>query len=210
MAFEKIKSFFSKEEKQIPSNLDLEGTKQERIEITVDSSISRPSNFVKKQPIKGDHIRVERSFLGVKKYTHHGIYVSDNVVYHLDGEKAIWKWKNAKPSCTTLAKFLNGGAVEVREYTPEQQTKKQDVSTIIDNAEKLYNNRDKIKGYHLLWNNCECFANSCVYFKDLEESIKKINLSKQAQDGMIAMGVVSVLAIGGVIFKVLGNKNNKG
>lgn len=191
------------EETQIQSKLDLEGSKQERIKITVDSNISSPSNFVKKQPIKGDHIRVKR-----KKglYFHHGIYISDNEVIHLTGD-SIFRWDIPKPECTSLDKFLDGGKVEVREYTEKQEYLRQNVDTIVENARKLY--KKGPKGYHLLWNNCECFANSCVFFKDLEESVKNINMGKQAKNGIIA-SITTVLVIGGTLFKVFGSKKNKG
>ena len=189
------------EETQIQSILDLEGSKQERIKITVNENISKPSNFVKKQPIKGDHIRVKR-----KKglYYHHGIYISDNEVIHLTGD-SIFRWDLPKPECTSLDKFLDGGKVEVRVYTEKQEELRQNIDTIVENARKLY--KKGSKGYHLLWNNCECFANSCVFFKDLEESVKKINMGEQAKNGIIA-SITTVLVVGGTILKVLGSKNN--
>ncbi len=186
------------EEIKIPSKLDTDGIKQERIEIKVCEKLTNPSNFSKNiMPQKGDHIRVKR-LGGI--YFHHGIYESDEKVYHLTGKFAPWHWKNAKPECTTLTDFLDGGNLEVRVYNEFQNNKKCNIEIIIDNAKRLVKNGKK--GYNLLWNNCECFANSCVFFDNLDEIVKKINLTKQAQNaknGGLALTVVSVILIGGKI-----------
>ena len=185
------------EEIKNPSNLDTEGVKQERIKVDIEKVIIHPSRFVKKQPTKGSHIRVKRAW---GAYYHHGIYISDNEVIHLTGKFAPWNWKNAKPECTTLTDFLDGGNLEVRVYNEFQNNKKCDIEIIIDNAKRLVKNGKK--GYNLLWNNCECFANSCVFFDNLDEIVKKINLTKQAQNaknGGLALTVVSVILIGGKI-----------
>lgn len=190
------------EEIDIPSELDIEGIKQERIEITVDEKLTNPSNFSKDiKPQKGDHIRVKR-LGGI--YYHHGIYESDEKVYHLTGKILPWHWKNAKPKCTSLSEFLDGGKLGVRVYNDCQKSQRCDIETIIDNAKRLV--KTGKKGYNLLWNNCECFANSCVFFENLEEIVKKVNMTKQAQNaknGGIALSVVSVILIGGKIaFKI--------
>lgn len=191
------------EEIKNPSKLDTEGVKQERIKVDIKKLIIHPSRFVKKQPTKGSHIRVKRAW---GAYYHHGIYISDSEVIHLTGKFAPWNWKNAKPECTSLHTFLDGGTVEVRDYTEEQKQQKQDVETIVENARKLQ--KKGTKGYNLLWNNCECFANSCVFFKDLEDTIKTINMTKLGHDGLVKLAVVTVLTLGPIIIKVLDSKNS--
>ena len=59
-----------------------------------------------------------------------------------------------------------------------------------------------------MWNNCECFANSCVFFKDLEDTIKTINMTKLGHDGLVKLAVVTVLTLGPIIIKVLDSKNS--
>lgn len=158
--------------------------KKESVKIVIDTQYISPSNFEMKVPTKGDHIRVKRH-LGPIPYTHHGIFVSKDEVYHLNGEMDIRKAKYAKPIKTTLNEFLGIDSdkivneVEVRVYSKEQEKLRMSIDTIVQNAKSMH--EYKIEGYNLFTNNCECFANSCVFFDQLEDRIININLSWQAK-----------------------------
>lgn len=213
------------EEIKNPSNLDTEGVKQERIKISVDGNYTKPSNFGSYPLTKCSHIRVKRGW-GIFSYYHHGIYVSDNEVYHLTGKYHPRDWKNAKPTLTSLDRFLKGGKVEVRKFSEKQNELKCDPETILENAKKLLPNGQKDSnffnnGYNLLWNNCEGFANTCIFIKDLDSFIESLNsndvtiwdklkmiaMSEQAKNGL-KITAITVFTIGGLIIKVLDSKNS--
>lgn len=164
--------------------------------IVIDTKYISPSDFELKVPTKGDHIRVKRH-LGPIPYTHHGIFVSKDEVYHLNGEMDIRKAKYAKPIKTTLNEFLGKDTdvdkVEVRVYSKEQEKLKMSIDTIVQNAKSMH--EYEIEGYHLFTNNCECFANSCVFFEHLEDRIININLSWQAKivtEGLKSAGCAAI------------------
>lgn len=179
--------------------------------IEINSKWTNPSEFVKGiNPQRGDHIRVQR--LG-STYQHHGIFVSETEVYHKTGEYDPREWKNAKPDCTTLEEFLDGGEVEVRIYPDEEQKSlKCDVDTIVANAKRMYylpNNN----GYNLFTDNCECFANSCLFVNDLIKPINGVGMNKQAQKakkiGQIVLAVGSIILVGGRIVSSLAGKDTE-
>ena len=69
-----------------------------------------------KKPEYGSQIRVNRGL-----YYHHGIYESDDCVYQFASpEGSEISPETAVVCTTTLKKFLNGGDLEVREYTEEE------------------------------------------------------------------------------------------
>lgn len=108
-----------------------------------------------KNPKYGDQIRVNR---GV--YYHHGIYESDERVYHFaasgDMETSA---ENARVICTSLKEFLKGGNVEVRKYTAEELGKKKSAEDTIAYAKEHLGEG----GYNLISNNCEHFSNRCAF-----------------------------------------------
>lgn len=108
-----------------------------------------------KKPSAGDHIRVNRGL-----YYHHGIYADDFCVFHFaspsDNEMNP---ETARVLYTTLDDFLKGGILEVREYTIEENNKKREPKDVVDAAIKSIGEG----GYNLLTNNCEHFANRCVF-----------------------------------------------
>ena len=111
--------------------------------------------WVEKKPEFGDQIRVNRGL-----YYHHGIYKDDMCVYNfaVPGGKDIDP-ENARVCITTLEAFLNGGVVEVKEYSEEEKKKKRSPEEVIEYA----NNHLGEAGYNLLTNNCEHFSNRCVF-----------------------------------------------
>lgn len=108
-----------------------------------------------KNPNCGDQIRVNRGL-----YYHHGIYASEERVYHFaslsDTETSA---ESARVICTTLKEFLKGGNVEVRSYTAEELARKRTAEDIIAYAEAHLGEG----GYNLLSNNCEHFSNRCAF-----------------------------------------------
>lgn len=108
-----------------------------------------------KNPSFGDQIRVNRGL-----YYHHGIYESDERVYHftaLDGIET--SAETARVVCTPLKEFLKGGNVEVRKYTAEELKRKKSAEDIIDYAKAHLGEG----GYNLISNNCEHFSNRCAF-----------------------------------------------
>ena len=109
-----------------------------------------------KEPKYGDHIRVNRGF-----YSHHGIYASKNSVFHFapPGQTDVLDPSAARIIETSLDEFLKGGKLEVRTYTPEELTRKKKPNEIIECAHSHLGEG----GYDLISNNCEHFANLCVF-----------------------------------------------
>ena len=110
----------------------------------------------KKEPKYGDHIRVSRGF-----YSHHGIYASKNSVFHFapPGQTDVLDPSAARIIETSLEEFLKGGMLEVRTYSEEEQGRKRNPGEIIECARSHLGEG----GYDLISNNCEHFANLCVF-----------------------------------------------
>ena len=113
--------------------------------------------WVQKPPQRGDHIRVQR-MEGL--YAHHGVYVSDREVIHFTGadDDSILDWDKPEVISTDLATFLKGGVLEVKEYTDEEFTDLYSPEQIVSYARACLGD----KGYNLIFNNCEHFANVCT------------------------------------------------
>ncbi len=111
-----------------------------------------------KKPQKGDHIRVMRKFMGYP-YKHHGIYVSDREVIHFTGKKdGKISGKDNMIITTSLAEFLDGRTLQVREYSNKERQLLNDPETIVRIARAHLGE----KHYSLVFNNCEHFANLCT------------------------------------------------
>lgn len=119
-----------------------------------------------KNPCNGDHIRVNRGF-----YYHHGIYASDECVYQFASpEGSEISPETAVVGITTLDKFLKGGIVEVREYSDDELKEKRNPEEIIKYAKEHLGEM----GYNLISNNCEHFANRCVFGKSMSTQVDDI------------------------------------
>jgi hypothetical protein len=119
-----------------------------------------------KKPVLGDHIRVSRGL-----YYHHGIYADDYCVFHFaspsDNEMNP---ETARVLYTTLDGFLKGGTLEVREYTFEESNKKRNPKEVIDAAIKSIGEG----GYNVISNNCEHFANRCIFGEAKSEQVDNV------------------------------------
>lgn len=135
--------------------------------------------WVQKTPQKGDHIRVQR-MNGV--YAHHGIYVSDEEVIHFTGkdDDSILDWSKPEVIQTDLAYFLKGGTLEVKEYTDEEFADLYSPEQIVTYARACLGD----KGYNLIFNNCEHFANVCTLGRFRSHQVEKVFTKQKENDFM--------------------------
>ncbi len=122
--------------------------------------------MIQKDPVKGDHIRVNRVV-----YYHHGIYVSDNKVIHYNTEgDGDGLSGNAKVLCTSLDDFLEGGKCQVRNYSSYEKKLLFPAGIIAKRAKGKLGE----KGYNLVFNNCEHFANWCALGVKKSEQVEDL------------------------------------
>ncbi len=118
------------------------------------TDLTPTEEWVFKQPLRGDHIRVDRGL-----YYHHGIYVADDEVIHFSSEDD----DNILGSSNLVLRtdrsgFLRNGRLEVKVYTEDEIDDLYPVEDIIAWAQACLGD----EGYHLVFNNCEHFANYCT------------------------------------------------
>ena len=120
-----------------------------------------------KRPIFGDHIRVKRGL-----YSHHGIYASDDCVIHFAPPENtdVIDPSKARVIVTDLKTFLNGGVLEVRSFNQEELRLKRNPQDIINYAFSLVGEG----GYNLISNNCEHFANDCLFGKKKSSQVDSV------------------------------------
>ena len=125
-----------------------------------------------KEPRRGDHIRVVRSG-GPFNYEHHGIYVSDSEVIHFTGPDngmgIMAAGTSKKVTATSLAEFLKGDQLEVKEYSDKERRTLNDPETVVEIARAHIGDRR----YNILFNNCEHFANYCTTNVRRSEQVKR-------------------------------------
>lgn len=166
--------------------------------IDVKDLIEVKENWVKKKPVKADHIRVMR--IG-GLYAHHGVYVSDDEVIHFTGKDndSVLDWSKCEVIKTDLATFLKGGTVEVKEYTDEEFQDLYSPEQIITYARSCIGD----KGYNLAFNNCEHFANVCTLGRFRSQQVERVLLGKLPnEEGKKKMGLLG--KIGNVICGLFG------
>ena len=108
------------------------------------------------QPERGDMIRVSMGTL-----YHFGIYVSDDEVIQFGlppTRRGAISDAEVEVLSSDIDSFLSGGFLEVCQFDKKEKKKNRSVEEIVAYA------RSKIgmRGYHILYNNCEHFANECV------------------------------------------------
>ncbi|MCR4898486.1 MAG: lecithin retinol acyltransferase family protein [Acholeplasmatales bacterium] len=121
--------------------------------------------WISKKANYGNQIRVFRGL-----YYHHGIYESDDCVYQFASPEGFEIAPETAIICiTTLEKFLNGGELEVRQYTEEELKRKRSDEEIIEFAKSKVGSN--MGGYDVFTNNCEHFSNLCAFgVSDSEQS----------------------------------------
>lgn len=129
--------------------------------------------WTSKKPQMGDHIRVMRAG-GI--YAHHGIYVSDNEVIHFTGrdDDSILDWSKPEVIQSDLAYFIKESTLEVREYTDEEFQDLYAPDQIVTYARACLGD----KGYHLIFNNCEHFANYCTLGRFHSQQVENVLMGK--------------------------------
>ncbi len=121
--------------------------------------------FVNKEPQKGDHIRVSRGI-----YYHHGIYIGDDRVIQFGSPTNELDPNTAEVLESSLSDFLKGGTLEVATYNDEELKKIRTADEIVAYAKSKLGT----KGYNIISNNCEHFANECVFGEKKSEQVDNI------------------------------------
>ena len=126
-----------------------------------------PEIWIEKKPAMGDHIRVNRGL-----YCHHGIYVSDNEVIHFTGKDgdSVLDWSKPEVITSDLDYFLKGDKLEVKEYTDDEIEDLYPVDHIVKYARACLGD----KGYNLVFNNCEHFANTCTLGRFRSKQVENV------------------------------------
>ena len=108
-------------------------------------------------PYEGAHIRVQ-----IQSIYHHGIYIGNDEVVQFGLPFDMFRPKEeVKVLKSNIEEFLQGGFLEVRVFDRKERKQKNDDRKIIEIAlSKLGEG-----GYDIVHNNCEHFANFCVFNK---------------------------------------------
>lgn len=151
--------------------------------ILIDIEVSGEWEFIK--PKRGDHIRVQRSGI----YSHHGIYISDEEVIHFTGtdDDSILDWSKCEVICTDITQFLRGDSVEVKVYSQDELNDLYPVEHIVNFARICLGD----KGYNLVFNNCEHFANICTLGRFRSQQVERVlsgKLPLEEENYMILSG----------------------
>ena len=109
-----------------------------------------------KDPSFGDMIRV-----GLGEIYHVGIYVSDDEIIQFGlapSMRALLRDSEIEVLSSDIDTFLAGGFLEVAEFDKKEKKKHRSPKEVVAYA------RSKIgtRGYNILYNNCEHFANECL------------------------------------------------
>lgn len=119
-------------------------------------------------PYPGAHIRVK-----VGKFYHHAIYIGNDEVVQFGYPSDIFNesQKNIKIIRSPISEFLNNGFLEVRIYNlKEKKLKRKDLEIVQIALSKIGEGN-----YNILQNNCEHFANFCVFGKKTSSQVAQIH-----------------------------------
>ena len=129
-----------------------------------------------KEPYPGAHIRVQ-----VGQIYHHGIYVGNDEVVQFGLPFDLTNIaKDVKVLKSHISEFLNGGFLEVRNFTKKEKKLKNKDEDIISIALSRIGEGN----YDLLKNNCEHFANECVFNKKISSQVEDIHKEIRAKLGL--------------------------
>ena len=112
--------------------------------------------WVMKEPKRGDMIRV-----GLGSIYHFGIFVSEDEVIQFGLAPSQRGWlrdSEVEVLASDIDAFLAGGFLEVCEFDRKERKKHRKPDEVVACARKRLGER----GYHILYNNCEHFANECL------------------------------------------------
>ena len=152
-------------------------------------------------PKMADHIRVVRGL-----YSHHGVYVSDAEVIHFTGtdNDNILDWSKNEVISTSLADFLRGGNLDVKEYSDEELDDLYPAQHIVDYARACKGD----KNYNLAFNNCEHFANVCTLGRFRSKQVERVLSGKLPIEEDKGMGLFG--KIGGFLKGLFGGGSSGG
>lgn len=146
---------------------------------------------------KGDHIRVNRGM-----YYHHGVYIAEDEVIHFAGgdDDNVLNFSANEVLRTNLQLFLRNGRLQVKEYTETELADLYPTEHTVMYARACLGD----KGYHLVFNNCEHFANTCTLGRFRSRQVEKvfslIVQNKKTTEGLDGMGLFGKIGsfIGGL------------
>ncbi|MBR2476683.1 MAG: lecithin retinol acyltransferase family protein [Clostridia bacterium] len=112
-------------------------------------------NWTDNAPVYGDMIRVK-----VKFYHHYGIFVDENTVIQFGlPDNSGTPPDEIQVMTTDIATFANGEFVECASLTKAEKKQHRTPDEIV----KIATSRLGERGYNILNNNCEHFANECYF-----------------------------------------------
>lgn len=170
--------------------------------LIIDVTDNDMETWVKKKPEKGSHIRVNRGL-----YFHHGVYIGDGQVIHFTGrdEDSVLDWSKPEVIETDLNYFLKDGVLEVKEYNDEELKDLYPVNHIVAYAKACLGD----KGYNLVFNNCEHFANTCTLGRFRSKQVERVfDMVFKTDRGKRKMGLFGT--IGGFFKGLFGGKSSGG
>ena len=112
--------------------------------------------WVMKEPSFGDMIRVELGGI-----YHVGIYVSDDEVIQFGlapSQRVTLRDSEVEVLSSDIDRFLVGGFLEVCEFDKKEKKKNRKPADVV----KFARSRLGMRGYNIIYNNCEHFATECV------------------------------------------------
>ena len=123
-------------------------------------------------PVYGDMIRTKVSF-----YHHYGIFVSEDQVIQFGlPDDPLRPAEQIKVLSTDIMTFLQGGELEVAQMDAAERRTMYSPEEIVERARQRLGEG----GYDILHNNCEHFANACVFgqpksdfLQDVREKLRK-------------------------------------
>lgn len=125
-------------------------------------------NWIKKSPEYGDMLRVASGSI-----YHFGIYASRDEVIAFGlapSQRPLLRDSEVEVLSTDLDTFLSGGDAEVAVFGPEEKKSHRTPDEAIGYA------RSKLgmRGYNIIYNNCEHFANECISGKPSCEQADRV------------------------------------
>lgn len=120
------------------------------------------------EPACGSMIRVQAGSIH-----HYGVYLSHDEVIQFGlapNRRPDQKDADVRVLATSLTDFQNGEVLETAVFTPEESADHPTPAEAIATARRRLGE----DGYHILYNNCEHFANECVTGKHYSEQVEGV------------------------------------